>query len=251
MAPKRETVMAHALRTPAFNKLASKGRIVLASASPRRKEILKIFGIDPETIPSTFNEDLPHSDFPNVYEYPVATATQKGLEVYERLVLQDPESPPDLVIAVDTVVLTHITPPTSDVSPSLFDDTPRPDILEKPTSKKDNLRMLLDLNGRSCEVVTGVVVIYPVLVSPGYAIKSMEDRTLVTFAENPVSLLEAYVDSEEGLDRAGGFSAQGLGGLLIRKFDGDFYNVVGFPAAAFFKFLELLIKEEDDFLALD
>ena len=71
------------------------------------------------------------------------------------------------------MVLTHQAPPTSDVAPSVFADD-MPDIFEKPRSKDDNLRMLLDLNGASCEVVTGVSVVYPVLQAPGYEIKSVE-----------------------------------------------------------------------------
>jgi septum formation protein len=87
----------------------------------------------------------------------------------------------------------------------------------------------------------------------------------VYFSDNATSLLKAYVDSGEGLDRAGGFAAQvrshphlqradlseneqGLGGLLIRKIEGDHHNVVGFPAASFFRFLDLLVEEDDDFL---
>lgn len=76
----------------------------------------------------------------------------------------------------------------------------------------------------------------------------MEERTFVHFADNPVSLLEAYADSGEGIDRAGGFAIQGMGGMLIAKVDGDYNNVVGFPAASFFRFLNLLVEEEDDFL---
>jgi len=60
--------------------------------------------------------------------------------------------------------------------------------------------------------------------------------------------LNAYADSGEGIDRAGGFAVQGLGGMLIRKIEGDFHNAVGFPAAAFFQNLEMLLEEEVDFL---
>ncbi|KAG8951247.1 hypothetical protein FRC04_006486 [Tulasnella sp. 424] len=245
-----KAVLPHALKTPAFTKLSNNKRIILASASPRRKTILSTFGLNPEIVPSTFEETLSHTDFPNVYEYSVSTATEKAVEVYERLVNDDPDNPPDLVIGADTVVLSRIEPSTSNVSAGL-EHAIRPEILEKPTSKADNLRMLLDLNGRSCEVVTGVSVVFPILTAPGYAIKSMDERSIVHFADNPVSLLEAYVDNGEGLDRAGGFAIQGLGGMLIRKVDGDWHNVVGFPAAAFFKFLEILVEEEEDFLAVD
>lgn len=99
--------------------------------------------------------------------------------------------------------------------------------------------------------------------------RSIDERTIVHFQENSRRILQAYVDSGEGLDRAGGFAAQvrtldaiigtvpdmewiqGMGGILLKKIDGDWWNVVGFPAASFFKFIQLLIDEEDDFLSLE
>jgi len=72
----------------------------------------------------------------------------------------------------------------------------------------------------------------------------------VYFSDNPRHLIESYVESGEGLDRAGGFAIQGLGGVLVRKIEGDYQNVVGFPAASFFTLLDLLIEEEPDFLEI-
>ncbi|CAL1715884.1 unnamed protein product [Somion occarium] len=245
--PEHNCVLAHALKTLSLQKLVGK-RIVLASNSPRRRDILRTFGLEPEIVPSTFDETLTHDEFEDVHEYPVATATHKAVEVYERLVKDDPNNAPDLVIAADTVVLTH---PSPGISTTPFEGpSVRQEILEKPISKDDNLRMLLDMNGGVCEVVTGVSLVYPVLESPGYKIKSLDERTLVYFADNPRHLLEAYVESGEGVDRAGGFAVQGLGGMLVRKVDGDYQNVVGFPAASFFKFLELLHEEDHDFLEI-
>ncbi|KAN0133333.1 Maf/Ham1 [Lactarius tabidus] len=239
-------VLPHALHIPGINKLAGK-RVILASNSPRRKEILQVFGLAPEIVPSTFAEDLNPLSFENIHEYPVATATDKAVEVYERLVRADPENGPDLVIGADTVVLTHAQPLSSDVAYSELPSV-RQELLEKPESKEDNLRMLQDLNGSVCEVVTGVSLVFPILTSPGYDIRSLEERSLVYFFDNPLSLLNAYIDSGEGLDRAGGFAIQGLGGLLIRKIEGDYHNVVGFPASSFFRFLDILVEEDDDFL---
>ncbi|KAJ7597450.1 inosine triphosphate pyrophosphatase-like protein [Mycena floridula] len=241
-----KNVLAHALQTPAIKKLKDK-RIVLASNSPRRREILQTFGIAPDIVPSTFAENLPLSSFEDIHEYPVATATHKAVEVYERLVEKDPEDAPDLVIGADTVVLTHAQPSTSQTAYSVLPGIIQ-DLLEKPSTKEENLRMLMDLNGSVCEVVTGVTVVFPVLVAPGYSIKSIEERTLVYFADNEPYLLQAYAESGEGIDRAGGFAIQGLGGALIRKIEGDYNNVVGFPAASFLKFLELLVEEDEDFL---
>lgn len=151
------------------------------------------------------------------------------------------------MIGADTVVLTHAQPVSSDVA---YSELPavQQELLEKPVNKADNLRMLQDMNGSVCEVVTGVSLVFPVLTSPGFSIRSLEERSLVYFPDNAPNLLRAYVDSGEGIDRAGGFAVQGLGGLLIRKIEGDYHNVVGFPAASFFRFLDLLVEEDDDFL---
>ncbi|CAE6399479.1 unnamed protein product [Rhizoctonia solani] len=242
-------VLPNALRIPALTKLANK-RIVLASASPRRLQILRQFGLDPEIIPSNFGENFPHDEFSNVYEYPVATATEKAVEVYRRLVEQDPEDPPSLVIAADTVVLTKVPEAGLTIHDSLLPDI-RPDILEKPHDKADNLRMLLELNGGRCEVVTGVSIVYPILTAPGYAIKSMDDRCIVHFHDSSISILEAYVDSGEGIDRAGGFALQERGAHLVSKVEGDFYNAMGFPGSGFFRWIGTLIDEEDDFMDFD
>ncbi|KAF7972236.1 hypothetical protein HWV62_18646 [Athelia sp. TMB] len=239
-----DPLLSHVIKTPSIKKLAGK-RVVLASASPRRKEILQIFGLAPEIIPSTFAEDLVASSFEDIHEYPVATATQKAVEVYERLVRENPDNAPDLVIGADTVVLTHAQPTTSQTGFSVLPDTVQ-HLLEKPLDKDDNLRMLLDMNGSVCEVVT----VYPVLTSPGYDIKSIDERSLVYFSDNPHHLLEAYVENGEGIDRAGGFAIQGQGGLLVRKIEGDYHNVVGFPAASFFRLLDITAEEEEDFMAI-
>ncbi|KAK7048345.1 Maf/Ham1-domain-containing protein [Favolaschia claudopus] len=242
------SVLPHALKTTAIKKLTGK-RVILASASPRRKDILRVYGIAPEIIPSTFQEDLSVHSFENIYEYPVATATHKAVEVYERLVETDPDNGPDLIIAADTVVLTHAQPSTTQTSYDML-PTIKQELLEKPSSKEDNLRMLMDLNGGVCEVVTGLVVVYPVLSSPGYKISSIDERSLVYFADNPRELIAAYVESGEGLSVAGGFAIQGNGGVLVRKVDGDYNNVVGFPAASFFRLLDMLVEEDPDFLDL-
>ncbi|KAG1736295.1 Maf Ham1 [Suillus lakei] len=245
MAPQHNAVLPTALKTPTIQKLTNK-RIILASASPRRKEILKTLGLAPEIVPSTFAENLPFSSFEDIHEYPVSTANQKAVEVYQRVLTETPDDPPDLVIGADTVVFTHALPSTT----IEMEAGVRQELLEKPSSKEDNMRMLMDLNGGICEVVTGVSLVYPILSAPGYEIKSIDERTLVYFGDNPDHVLKAYVDSEEGLDRAGGFAVQGRGNLLIRKIDGDFHNAVGFPGASFFKLLDILVEEEEDFLAI-
>ncbi|KAF7365235.1 CS domain-containing protein [Mycena venus] len=237
-------VLPHALQTPAIKKLAGK-RIILASASPSH-----IQGIAPEIIPSKFEEDLPVSSFENIYEYPVATASHKAVEVYERLVESDPENAPDLVIAADTVVLTHALPSTTQTSFEMLPSI-KQELLEKPESKEDNFRMLLDLNGGVCEVVTGLVVVYPVLTSPGYTIRSIDERSLVYFADNPRELIEAYVECGEGLTVAGGFAIQVILAAEVPWFGKLTVTTTtssDFPAASFFRLLELIVEEDSDFL---
>lgn len=73
----------------------------------------------------------------------------------------------------------------------------------------------------------------------------MAETTSVVFAHCPPSLLAAYVEHGEGVDRAGGWAIQGLGSSLIRRIEGDFNNVKGFPAHAFYAFMQELIDNED------
>ncbi|GAA97741.1 uncharacterized protein L969DRAFT_97445 [Mixia osmundae IAM 14324] len=235
LLPQRTCIAPGALDTPVHTFLADK-RVILASASPRRSEILRQIGLAPEIIPSTFSENLPHDSFADdelgLGAYAVATASEKALEVYLRLVEQSPEDAPDLVIGADTVVLLDHA------------------ILEKPGTKAENMRMLLELNGRTHQVATGIVLVIPCLTSPGYVIKTLLETTTVEFAENPTEVLQAYVNSEEGLDRAGGYAIQGKASVLVRSISGDYSNVVGLPGAALFHWLyELIANEELDLLS--
>lgn len=73
----------------------------------------------------------------------------------------------------------------------------------------------------------------------------MVETTSITFADCPPSLLASYIEHGEGVDRAGGWAIQGHGSLLIKKITGDFNNVKGFPAHAFYAFLSNLIEAEE------
>ncbi|GAA6018245.1 hypothetical protein JCM8202_000237 [Rhodotorula sphaerocarpa] len=226
--------MPSALRLPLFNKLRGK-HVVLASGSPRRLEILRTFGLDPVVCPSTFPETLSHADFDDPAQYAVATGSAKAVEVYQKLVGESPEDPPDLVIGSDTVVILGGTNPA---------------ILEKPASKGDQLDMLESYRGADVRVATGVTIVQPQLATPGYSCSSLVVESKVVFGENSPELLNAYVDCGEGIDRAGGFAIQGMGGLLVERIEGDYNNIVGFPGQAFFRWLgemaeEGTLQEED------
>ncbi|BGP41484.1 hypothetical protein JCM10449v2_005471 [Rhodotorula kratochvilovae] len=231
---REDPVLPHALRLPVFDKLKGK-HIVLASASPRRSEILRTLGLAPRVVPSTFPETLSHAEFDDPAQYAVATGAAKAVEVYQQLVREAPDDPPDMVIGADTVVILP---------------GPSPLILEKPMNKADQLKMLESYRGVPVEVATGVTVVQPQLATPGYSTSSLVVKTKVIFAENSPKLLQAYVDCGEGLDRAGGFAIQGAGGLLIRSIEGDYNNCVGFPGQAFIEWLGQL-HEEGSLLEMD
>ncbi|KAK4046799.1 hypothetical protein OIV83_005794 [Microbotryomycetes sp. JL201] len=217
-------VLPSALSLPLFDKLREK-HVVLASASPRRIDILRTLGLEPRVVPSNFPELLSHADFDEPGQYCVATATAKAVEVYEKLVKEAPEDPPDLVIGADTIVVLPGQTPT---------------ILEKPNNEQDQLNMLQDYNGQTISVITAVTLVQPQIASPGYSLASLVNETKVEFADNSLELLKAYVKCGEGLDRAGGFAIQGRGGMLIRQIKGDYNNCVGFPGQAFFDWLSQL-----------
>lgn len=171
-------------------------RVILASMSPRRTELLKQAGIAHEVIPSNVTEGTNGRETPA--EYVGRLAREKAMDVAR-------EHRDAIVIGSDTVVV--------------LDEV----ILEKPANREDAHRMLRRLSGSTHEVLTGVSIIGP-------------DRhdlfvttTHVTFCDIPDAWLEDYLDSTEPYDKAGAYGIQGSGGLFVERIEGDFYNVVGLP----------------------
>ncbi|KAK4685448.1 hypothetical protein P7C73_g4703, partial [Tremellales sp. Uapishka_1] len=221
-----------ALSLPIFKKLADK-RVVLASSSPRRKDILETMGFRPEIIPSTFAENLPHASYAgNLADYPIATAGEKALEVYERLMVLDDRDPADLVISADTVV---VFPPESETREGGASHGEHSEILEKPLSKAEQMRSLLAMSGRKCEVITGITIIYPIPEAPGYRLQSISTATVVQFYDNDRETIQAYVDSGEGLDRAGGFAIQIIPPSITLSISAD--SLRRFPSAPFWRWM--------------
>mmetsp|Transcript_26385 Transcript_26385/g.62678 ORF Transcript_26385/g.62678 Transcript_26385/m.62678 type:complete len:219 (+) Transcript_26385:123-779(+) len=126
--------------------LLKKKRIVLASASPRRRELLNQLGLDFEVKPSSFEEDLPHSNFASAAIYAEETATHKGIDVARQTV--DGFGLADVVISSDTVVE--------------FEGK----ILEKPADAEDAFRVLSLLSGKTNLVHTGVAIVLPNVKGP-------------------------------------------------------------------------------------
>ncbi|KAF2231676.1 Maf-domain-containing protein [Viridothelium virens] len=219
------------LELPALSMLRGK-RVVLASASPRRKQLLAQIGLTQlETIPSPLPEDLPHTLAP--FEYVLQTATRKAQAVYAQEINNEAKGEPALVLAADTVV----------VSASGM-------ILEKPRSEREHVAMLRRGSGGWHKVFTAVAVMRPLesLREPGYAMETIVEETAVKFDQAAVTddLITAYVKTREGADKAGGYGIQGIGSILIEKIDGSFDNVVGLPLRATLQLIEKVVTHDEE-----
>ncbi|KAF8444245.1 Maf-like protein-domain-containing protein [Kalaharituber pfeilii] len=221
------------LSLPALNHLRTR-RIILASASPRRSQLLSLLGLpNLEIIPSTFPETLSKTEH-TPFSYVSSTAHEKCREVYARELDSHPDGKEvGIVIAADTVIV---------------DNEGR--VIEKPRSREDHLSILKGLrNGGGHKVFTAVVCMAPRddLTHPGYNVVSHVEETLVKFDSLVTDeLIEAYVRTREGIDKAGGYAIQGLGAILIEKIEGSYDNVVGLPLRATLRLIEKVVSGETD-----
>ncbi len=183
--------------------------IVLASASPRRVEILNQLGLDFQAIPSNITEVIPKS-FVAPEDLVIKLALHKASNVASKLGR-------GLVIGADTLVV--------------FGDT----IFGKPLNQDEAVKMLATLSGKFHSVYTGIALIQ---VSTG-RIETGFAETKVKF--RPVSLeeIQSYVATGEPLDKAGAYGIQGKGGVLVEGIEGCYFNVVGLPLS---KLVEMLQK---------
>eukprot|EP00898_Chlorokybus_atmophyticus_P006311 jgi/Chlat1/6681/Chrsp49S06167 len=206
----------------------AKKRIVLASASPRRQEILRGLGLPIEVIKSTFEETLAKSAYKNGGDYAVETATHKAIDVASRTLASSRDRPPDLIIAADTVVEYE----------GLY--------LEKPADEVEAVQMLTRLSGSRHVVHTGVALMLPAAADPKVGkpplLQTFYESTEVQFAPLDAATIRAYVASKEPMDKAGCYGIQGVGGSFVKSINGCYFNVVGFPTHRFCVELEKLIK---------
>lgn len=170
--------------------------IILASASPRRRELLALLGHPYEVIPSRYEELLPET-YPDPGALAVHLAQEKARDVAR-------EHPDALVIGADTVVALGTR------------------VYGKPADRHDAARMLRELSGKTHQVITGVALL-------SGAARTFSAITDVTFRELQEPEIAAYVETGEPMDKAGAYAIQGYGGLLISGIRGDYPNVVGLP----------------------
>jgi len=178
--------------------------LVLASASPRRQELLRNAGIAFEVQPADIPEDPQLGE--RAEECAERLAREKALAVAR-------QRPQDVVLGADTVVVVDGL------------------ILGKPSDAADAARMLRLLSGREHRVITGVCLV--VSGQPSVA----SETTLVTVSEITEEEIAGYVASGEPMDKAGAYAIQGIASRWIPRIEGDYSNVVGLPVALVWRML--------------
>ena len=175
-----------------------KTRIILASGSPRRREILTQIGVDFRVVVSN-DEEKPTSSDP--LDFPRENAAAKALAVSKK-------EPGQYVLGFDTLVF--------------LDGCP----LGKPKSPENALEMLQRLNGKSHKVITGVAI-----AKDSQVLDTQQEETEVFFRDCSLQELKDYVNSKDPMDKAGAYGIQTQGARLIKSISGCYYNVVGLPVA--------------------
>lgn len=186
-------------------------KIILASASPRRYELLKSLGLEFEVQVSGIEESTLTSLSPA--DYVLENARMKGQHVAK-------QNPDCLVIAADTIVVNGSS------------------ILEKPEDENEAYEMLTLLSGKTHRVFSAFGLLYLRYERSVFETVSTE----VTFRKLNDEEIWAYINTGEPFDKAGAYAIQGQGALLIEKINGCFYNVVGFPVPRFYKALEEFMR---------
>ncbi len=172
--------------------------IILASSSPRRKQLLEMVGLDFEVVPSSFEENITKDMDP--YELVEYLSFQKAQDVATKYT-------DAVVIAADTVVV--------------LDDI----VIGKPKDKRHAVSILRALSNKSHRVITG----YTIIVSPIYQRITNTITSTVYFRKLNQKEIQDYVATGEPMDKAGAYGIQGLGSIFIEKIEGDYCNVVGLP----------------------
>ena len=185
--------------------------IILASASPRRRELMENMGLDCSGLVSDADESVVDPGVPPGM-YVQQLALLKAAAVAKQVI----KNKKSLVISADTVVVNEGM------------------ILGKPKDADDAFAILKSLSGRTHKVYTGFCVLR---VSDAYTVCE-NVCTKVTFKELSDSKIRRYIASNEVFDKAGAYGIQGLGAMLVDKIDGDYFNVVGLPVSKLSRVLE-------------
>ena len=185
----------------------NKTELILASSSPRRQELLREIGIPFQTHAANINEDQMSGEAPIAYALRLAQEKAQAVAAHY---------PQNYVLGADTIVV--------------VDD----EVLGKPKSCEDAVRMLRLLSGRGHEVITAVSVIAPRTVAlgtvaPSTLVETRASTTKVYFRELAEDEIQRYVAGGEPMDKAGAYAIQGGASRWADRIEGEFSNVVGLP----------------------
>lgn len=181
-------------------------KVVLASASPRRRELLQLIGLEPEVIPAAIEEAALPGEGLDAFLRRVAIA--KGLAVYRRGFFNS------LLVSADTVVA--------------LDGA----AIGKPAGRDEAFAMLSRLSGREHEVLTGLALLYQ--GETRFAVS----RTRVRFKDLAAGEIAHYLEHEEYGDKAGAYAIQGRAAVFVERIEGCYFNVMGFPLNLFYRMLQ-------------
>jgi len=176
--------------------------VILASASPRRRELLNLIGIEHEVRPANIDETYLAGEAPR--EHAERLAREKAVAI---------EAPEAITIGSDTIVVVDGR------------------VLGKPRDREHAAEMLRQLSGRSHVVMTGVAAKWQ-----GTLVSGLEEVG-VTFRSLREDEIERYIDTGEPMDKAGAYAVQGIGAMFIDSIHGSYTNVVGLPLALLFQML--------------
>lgn len=177
----------------------STSHLVLASASPRRRELLTQAGLRFDVLPARIDESRYFGEDPSAYVQRLAL---------EKAQVISAKHPGAIVLGADTTVVLNS------------------DVLNKPADAAEAERMLRALSGQAHQVYTGIAVVH------GTDFRQQVEATTVYFAEIPEADLAHYLATGDSLDKAGAYGIQGYAARWITRIDGDFFNVMGLPIAA-------------------
>lgn len=197
-------------------------RLILASGSPQRKQILQSLNLKFDIIVSEFAEDLDLQSYKdNLSQYVIDTAEQKCHHVFKQMNLNENEKKDLIIIGADTMCILNNV------------------VYGKPIDKDDAFRMLKAFSNNTHQVCTGVCIL-----QGDSTIKTFSETTDVTFGSIDDETIRAYIETGEPMNKAGGYGIQALGMSLVKKINGDYFNVVGFPVYHFCTQLRALLNSQ-------
>ncbi|WP_066503417.1 Maf family protein [Abyssisolibacter fermentans] len=191
-------------------------KLILASASPRRFELLSKYDFELEVVTSDITEKINGNEQPQIVA--MSLALQKALDVSNKV------TDSDIIIAADTIVYNG-------------------QILGKPKNKEHAYEMLKSLSGKEHSVFTGIAVL-----QKGTVLKIVDyQKTIVEFKNLSDRTIENYLNKREYIDKAGSYAIQGLSAAFIKNINGSYSNVVGLPISK----LDDILRQYFDFELLN